>query len=139
MLLTSHCVSHNSEHTLSAVCSRLFHTFAPSIFLKSMPPYRRSRALWDEARRPDAPYMAVIRAILYELQPIRFSTAVDLAGRWRARIANLSKFATQTMPSFSLTTIKFVQNMSRRNWMVVGGVLLYYVAVRIIHAYVYTE
>ena len=32
-----------------------------------MPPYRRSRAVCNEARRPDTPHMAVARTILYEL------------------------------------------------------------------------
>jgi len=37
-------------------------------------PHYRSRAIWDETRKENAPYTTYIRAILYELQPIRFSS-----------------------------------------------------------------
>lgn len=37
-------------------------------------PYYRSRAIWDETRKDNASVTSYIRAILYELQPIRFST-----------------------------------------------------------------
>lgn len=97
--------------------------------------YRRSRALWDEARRPDAPRMAFVRAVLYELQPIRFST-IDTA-QWRARMVSFSRgtrrFATQTVPTVSRRIGTFVMSLSSRAWMVIGAVLLYYAAIRILH------
>jgi hypothetical protein len=101
--------------------------------------YRRSRALWDEARRPNAPRMAFVRALLYELQPIRLSS-IDTA-QWRARAVAFSRgarrFATQTVPAVNRRIGTFVMSLSGRNWMVIGAVLLYYVTVRILHQYVH--
>ena len=97
--------------------------------------YRRSRALWDEARRPDASKMAAIRAVLYELQPIRFSS-IDTA-QWRARGVAWSRgarrFAMQTFPAMSQRVGAFVVTLSYRNWMVIGAIVLYYVAIRMVH------
>lgn len=100
--------------------------------------YRRSRALWDEARRPDASKMAAVRAVLYELQPIRFSS-IDTA-QWRARGVACSRgarrFVTQTVPVMSRRAGTFVMSLSHRNWMVIGAILIYYVAIRMVHQYV---
>jgi hypothetical protein len=39
--------------------------------------YCRSRALWDEARLPEASFQSRIRAVLYELQPVRVAEAAE--------------------------------------------------------------
>lgn len=103
-----------------------------------MPGYRRSRALWDETRRPNAPKMALVRAILYELQPIHFRRidTTQWRARWHSLIRGGSKFGKETLPSTTHSAYKFLLNLSLRSWMMVAGVLLYYVAVRTIHEYV---
>lgn len=104
-----------------------------------MPPgFRRSRALWDEARRPNAPRLALLRAILYELQPVRLS-AIDvsaitnlLRSVWTTSVSVL----TETVPSIARGTVRIVGNMSGHHWMAVGGIIIYYNVVRWVHRYV---
>eukprot|EP00545_Synedropsis_sp_CCMP1620_P001112 CAMPEP_0119006472 /NCGR_PEP_ID=MMETSP1176-20130426/2310_1 /TAXON_ID=265551 /ORGANISM="Synedropsis recta cf, Strain CCMP1620" /LENGTH=295 /DNA_ID=CAMNT_0006958385 /DNA_START=69 /DNA_END=956 /DNA_ORIENTATION=- len=96
-----------------------------------MPGYRRSRALWDEANRPDAPKMALLRAILYELQPIHFRKINTT--QWRARWYSLIRFGKETLPSTTVNVVKYISHLSFKSWMMVAGVLVYYVAIRIIH------
>lgn len=40
-------------------------------------PHYRSRAIWDEARKPNASMTSYLRALLYEIQPFRF-TSINL-------------------------------------------------------------
>lgn len=111
-----------------------------------MPPagFKRSRALWDEARRPREgkadELVNLLRAILYELQPIRFS-----------------QYSSQISPSLGIdyvrtTVFPFVENiasslvnnvlprlwstihnLSPRQCRIVAGAVFYYVVVRWIH------
>lgn len=105
-----------------------------------MPPgFRRSRALWDEARRPNAPRLALLRAIIYELQPVRFS-AIDLSGvasSLRTVWSGSVSFVTETVPSLIGGGFRVVRNMTSRHWMAVGGVVVYCYVVRLVHRYVY--
>mmetsp|Transcript_22836 Transcript_22836/g.34276 ORF Transcript_22836/g.34276 Transcript_22836/m.34276 type:complete len:126 (-) Transcript_22836:42-419(-) len=48
-----------------------------------------SRKLWDEARKPNAPNSALIRAVLYELQPVSLSKI------------NVTKFLRELIPTVS--------------------------------------
>ena len=101
-----------------------------------MPPgYKRSRALWDEARRPGASKMAYMRAVCYELQPIRFAS-VD-AGAWRAYMHQYGIKArhilTETFPTAARAFWEFLLRMSSQGWMIVGGALTYCYAIRYIH------
>lgn len=96
---------------------------------------RRSRALWDEARRPNAPRMALLQAILYELQPVRFST-IDLlyptrtlGGIWSGFVSFISK----ALPSIVRETYRLVRNSRPRHWMVVLAAVSYYYLVRYVH------
>jgi hypothetical protein len=100
--------------------------------------YRRSRVLWDEARRPGAPMICVIRAILYELQPVRLSSIDTLLWRVRGQllINGISKFVTQTVPWTIRTGITFLQSLSTKTWTLILAGLLYYAALRVIHSYV---
>jgi hypothetical protein len=99
--------------------------------------FRRSRALWDEARRPNAPRIALLHAILYELQPVRFS-AIDVSGivtslqtAWSTSVS----IFTETIPSLARGSVHVLRNMNRRHWMAVGAVILYYNVVRWVHRY----
>lgn len=102
-----------------------------------MPPvrFKRSRALWDEARRPGAPKMAVARAILYELQPFRLSSVDTKALRQRCYDTKdfIFRFTTKSVPSATKETFGMVMGFSIRTWMIIAGVLAYYVALRLIH------
>lgn len=96
---------------------------------------RRSRALWDEARRPDAPRMALLQAILYELQPVRFST-IDLlyptrtlGGIWSGFVS----FISVALPSIMRETHRLVRNSLPRHWMAVLAAVAYYYLVRYVH------
>jgi hypothetical protein len=79
--------------------------------------------------------MALVRAVGYELQPIRFSSvdtsAVKAWGHQYA--ASVKGFITETLPTATQSTIKVLRGMSKTNWLVVGGVLFYCYAIRLIH------
>lgn len=112
-----------------------------------MPPYgfKRSRALWDDARsrrqRKVDEWKSLFRAILYELQPIRFSeynltpSAVGqfLSTQVVPTIRNAWSFlATVLLPKMVFT----IRSMNPQHWMIVGAVVIYYCLVRWIHEYV---
>mmetsp|Transcript_15664 Transcript_15664/g.31648 ORF Transcript_15664/g.31648 Transcript_15664/m.31648 type:complete len:188 (-) Transcript_15664:112-675(-) len=100
-----------------------------------MPPrIRRSRALWDETRRPDAPWTATARAILYELQPVRFS-AIDASGTVASirGIAAGSWRILQATPGVVWGIVRIIAGWRMREWTIVGGAAAYYYAVRYIH------
>lgn len=100
-----------------------------------MPPgFRRSRALWDETKRPQpnasSRLCAVLSAVLYELQPIRFS-----AINWGRLISTGSRIvkgfwhAICCLPGL----VRIVASLAwQRKW-TVAGVVVYYLAVRWIH------
>jgi len=106
-----------------------------------MPPtgFKRSRALWDNARRPHdtqkQQWLSYIRAILYELQPIR-SSEIDIPS-WARKAQSLwqaiTQFITTTLPSWTTKSFTFVSKMTLKQWMVVAGVLGYYAFIRYVH------
>jgi hypothetical protein len=106
-----------------------------------MPPtgFKRSRALWDNARRPAnnsrEKLLRQARAVLYELQPVRFEELDTQTWLHQARAAveSLTAFLVTTLPFWARTVLKFVRNLTLKHWMIVGAVLLYYAAVRWIH------
>ena len=109
----------------------------PSLLYKcTMPPgYKRSKALWDEARRPGAPRMAFLRAVGYELQPVRFSSfhTVDWQASMQRHSTRFRYWVTDPLPSAirSLSTVCY--RLSTRGWMTLGGILIYFYAIRWIH------
>lgn len=101
-----------------------------------MPPKQsRSRALWDEARMPNAPRAALLHAILYELQPIRFSSidvsaiASSLRSLWSGSVS----FVTETVPYLLHGSYRILRSMTGRQWMIVGAIVAYYYLVRFVH------
>jgi hypothetical protein len=96
--------------------------------------FRRSRALWDETKRPQASVpswaYALLSAILYELQPIRFSE-IDwsrLTSTARGTVKGLW-YALSLLPGLVRVLMKLALH---RKWMV-AGVVSYYYVVRWIH------
>lgn len=107
-----------------------------------MPPVRgwkRSRALWDHARRPELERKERMqhygRAILYELQPIRFSQ-VDFH-TWYATILSfvryLRKFATTTIPFILSSAYSLVKKSTLRQKGMVLVAVAYYYFIRWVH------
>jgi hypothetical protein len=109
-----------------------------------MPPagFKRSRALWDETSRSQETVLGTLRvwfrAIAYELQPVRFNYQAN-----QRQLKNLLQGILQTLyyvvvslPGLAKSLFVFVKGRTRRQWMVVGAVLLYYGFVRWIHEYV---
>ena len=101
-----------------------------------MPPgYKRSKALWDEARRPGAPRMAFIRAVGYELQPVRFSSFNTM--EWQASAQRhsirLRYWLTESLPIAIQSLPTFCRSLSTRGWIILSGILVYFYAIRWIH------
>ena len=81
----------------------------------------RARSLWDETRKPNAPKMAYLRAVLYEIQPIRFSEIQKNARLLRtfALVKTLPIVRTLvfvTLPSLTRIFIKFVKGRTWKEW-----------------------
>ena len=100
--------------------------------------FKRSRAIWDEARMcrdskmEEAKYW--LRAILYELQPIRLSQ-IDTHG-----IQSLIRSARQglwhcirQLPVGCRWLYAFLWKRSPKEWMIVAAIVGYYYLVRWIH------
>jgi hypothetical protein len=96
--------------------------------------FHRSRALWDETKRPQPSVSswayALLSAILYELQPIRFSEInwSRLISTARGSVKGLW-YALSCLPGLVRVLMKLAW---QRKWMV-AGVVAYYFAVRWIH------
>ena len=101
-----------------------------------MPPagYKRSRALWDETRRPDASTSTWIRAVVYELQPIRFSRANQrqLLVFWRNVFATCTLFL-KSIPTVAMAIFKFLRTWHWKHWLMLAGAVMYYYFVRFMH------
>jgi hypothetical protein len=101
--------------------------------------FKRSRALWDHARRPQTSksdqVASWIRAILYEVQPVRLSQV-----NWRAWLdtarglfESCQMFATGTVPFLAYAVYAQIRGMTPRHWLFVTGVVAYYYFIRWIH------
>ncbi len=104
-----------------------------------MPPagYKRSRALWDETRRPDSSSRDLIRAILYEIQPLRFSkTNQRQMTQQLSNVFSTLLVAIRSFPGMVAVVLKFLRVLKFRHWLLVGGIVLYYYFVRLMHRYV---
>jgi Uncharacterized conserved domain (SAYSvFN) len=123
-------------------------TAAQSLTVTNMPPigFQRSRALWEQARENGSGKQGLIslfRAILYELQPVRYSewsrwtdqiTAVT--GRfvqWCRRVLHPVALTVEAS-SLVRTVVHFLSNLSLRQWRMVALALAYYLLVRWLHA-----
>ena len=113
--------------------------------ITAMPPvgFKRSRALWDDARRPrpgrkNEEWMSLFRAILYELQPIRFSeynvNPNALAAFFSTRVLPTIRYMGTLVTRVWLPSAwSIIRDLSARQWMIVGGIFVYYFVVRWIH------
>lgn len=101
-----------------------------------MPPagYKRSRALWDETRRPEATPLAYVRAIMYELQPIRLSkTNQRQFVLFLRKVASTLIVVLRSIPGVVVAIFKFLRTLKLQHWLAIGGIVLYYYFVRFMH------
>lgn len=102
-----------------------------------MPPTetRRSRVLWNDARRPDGNWTATARAILYELQPIRLSTfdTARVVTAARSISSTAWQLFGQILPGIVQETGLRVARLTARQWAIAGGVGVYFYIIRIVH------
>jgi hypothetical protein len=83
----------------------------------------------------NAPRAALLHAILYELQPIRFSSidfsaiTSSLRSLWSGSVS----FVTDTVPSLWRGSYGIVRGMTGRHWLGVGAIVAYYYLVRFVH------
>lgn len=104
-----------------------------------MPPvgFKRSRALWDNARRPHGHWSAAVgpwcRAVLYELQPVRRSQLPDMR-LVQQRLVAAVWILVRNIPSTCQAVTTWIGQRSRREWMWLTAALAYYAAVRWIHS-----
>lgn len=103
-----------------------------------MPPvgFKRSRALWDQARRPHATrraaWLSFGRAVAYECQPVRVR-------QWQFNHTNNQllqqgwRQICETVPQIVQMLVNFVSTLTIRQWWWTGGALMYYMAVRWLH------
>ena len=106
---------------------------------------RRARSLWDETRKPHVPRTkALIRAILYELQPIRFSTLNINTGTFSfirtktttliQKVPKITKsFVTVSLPRLTKISLAFLRNRSLRQWACLVAFILYWKIVIYLH------
>ena len=116
---------------------------------KAMPPqgFKRSRALWDETRRlarernsTKEYVVAYGRAIMYELQPIRWTTTNR---KMLERVVNslrsclgMIAYCGKNFPRFLQAVWEFLKGRTKQQWKIVFGIILYYFFIRWIHGYV---
>ena len=104
-----------------------------------MPPvgFKRSRALWDNARRPHSPkWHAVrpfLRAVLYELQPVRSSQLPAVGRTVRQAVTSVGR-ALQGVAPLLAQVARFLSQRTRRQWAWTAAAVAYYGAVRWLHA-----
>lgn len=94
--------------------------------------WKRSRSLWEKARHEKSirDYAA---AILYELQPVRFSTVQNLTlDFWHKALPQLPS-QSRKLAKLLLGLTKWLLNFVLHHKIHVFGLLLYYAMVRLIH------
>ena len=107
------------------------HNFAANT---NRPP-RRARSLWDDTRKPNATWSTYLRAILYELQPIRFSTlhSSTIGIIIRDLPTKCQKFVWTTFPYLMSLCWKFLCNRSMKEWVYFLGLVIYWRTVVYLH------
>ena len=102
--------------------------------LNANPP-RRARSLWDETRKPNAPWSSYLNAILYEIQPIRFSTihSSTIGQTIRNSPTTIQSILFKTIPNWINVGWKLISQLSIKQWMIVFGLIVYWRMVVYLH------
>lgn len=102
-----------------------------------MPPagFSQSRALWEQASESTN---GLLRAALYELQPLRYSEWAVYCDRavssGRSLMISAATLCRETLPSAARQALTFVRHMSANQWKRVAAAAAYYAFVRWMHA-----
>lgn len=96
----------------------------------------QSRQIWNETRKPNAPRSALIRAILYELQPIRLdeSTTSAIQSLWTRGVGSARIVVTEIIPYMIKFSIATIRKWTRKEWSIVFGITAYWQFVRFVHS-----
>mmetsp|Transcript_15379 Transcript_15379/g.42536 ORF Transcript_15379/g.42536 Transcript_15379/m.42536 type:complete len:102 (+) Transcript_15379:219-524(+) len=99
---------------------------------------KRSRMLWDDARRTDGTTAERakrwLNVVLYELQPFRVSKK-DVA-QFQASLRRgmqTTRYIAEQTPSWTASFLAFLRTRTQEEWMGFGAVLSYYYFVRLAH------
>ena len=103
---------------------------------------KRSRALWDNASRPHTSRleqaMAYLRAMLYELQPVRYSQMQLQLLQWKAPARQALRFLKTCLTTYGPQFLKWMwqilSQLTLRQWMYGAFALIYYYSLKWIHA-----
>jgi hypothetical protein len=98
---------------------------------------KRSRALWEQTRSDEGKWKNlynILRAISYELQPIRYSQVTKFREVAATNLGTFGKHAKTTVPQFIRWTFEILNGMTKKQWLIVAFVIVYYVFIRWIHA-----
>jgi len=95
----------------------------------------KSRQIWDQTRRVDSSYMDYVRAILYELQPIRFSylrknAAPFLSSTWDLIV---KQFLLNALPDYTKAFYGLCKGLTLSQWCMIFCVILYWQMVKFFH------
>lgn len=101
--------------------------------------FKRSRALWDLAQEQRHRCNGLWRAVMYELQPVRYSEFVVyrdsiVQSSQTALSSLLVVFGRVSLPAAAQHTAHYVRTMSFGQWKMLAGAITYYIFVRWIHA-----
>lgn len=111
-----------------------------------MPPvvgFKRSRALWDQTRHSHPHWTAAVvshvRALLYEIQPVRISAVLSHLPQWRVGGKKKLKECMDWVQQYAPEAIRWIHDLvlHRLTWKHALGLLLclaYYAVVRWLHA-----
>ena len=98
--------------------------------------FKRSRALWDEAR-DNGGLRAWISVICYEMQPIRFAEVTnnggELVSSFQIIAYRIIDLISVDIPQVSKSLFLFVINRTFKQWMILGLFILYYYFVKWVH------
>ena len=134
----------------------VFHPVDPVLWVsqtREIPPHPYKlvffffvRALWDESRRQGASWKDTMRAVLYEVQPIRFQRARRQHIQWMSTGSWAVAAATaavgdvcRAIPSMTKGILQFLWQLKVRHWMAVLVLVGYCFFVRFMHEYVITS
>jgi hypothetical protein len=105
-----------------------------------------ARKLWEETRRVDSTWIDTLRAIIYELQVVRFSTLLYYASNfdiYRKQIVSilhqliLKLYKLSVIDGGNALLKMFLTHTTWNNIAWIGGILLYCYTIRVLHRLFY--
>ncbi len=87
---------------------------------------RVSRSIWDEARESNAPPTSILRAFLYEVQPVDLTQFDFNLNYIRHKSVGACQLAVRWLLSFIQCIVKFLYQRSLKEWGFVMVILVYW-------------